>query len=56
MVFNKAKTFLQGKCTTAFNACVVLDEIGLAEDSPQMPLKVLHEKLEQPDVGFIGLR
>ncbi|XP_036418083.1 E3 ubiquitin-protein ligase rnf213-alpha-like [Colossoma macropomum] len=45
---------------------VVLDEIGLAEDSPKMPLKTLHPLLEcgciddeEPEefkkVGFIGL-
>lgn len=45
---------------------VVLDEIGLAEDSPQMPLKTLHPLLEdgcidndKPDphmkVGFVGI-
>lgn len=45
---------------------VVLDEVGLAEDSPQMPLKTLHPLLEdgcidsdKPDphmkVGFVGI-
>ena len=29
-----------------FTAVCVLDEIGLAEDSPSMPLKVLHPLLE----------
>ena len=54
---------------TKFVSVVVLDEIGLAEDSPLMPLKTLHPLLEdgtatteesetmsdQRRVGFIGL-
>ena len=46
-------------------ACVVLDEVGLAEDSSNLPLKVLHSLLEDsatseftqrgPNVAFIGL-
>ena len=44
-------------------ACVVLDEVGLAEDSPNLPLKILHSLLEDgmdsegqgPGVAFIGL-
>ena len=53
-----------------FASVVVLDEIGLAEDSPKMPLKTLHPLLEDDDqkdefviqsgksftrVAFIGL-
>ena len=34
---------------------VCLDEIGQAEDSPTMPLKVLHAPLEARTVAFIGL-
>jgi hypothetical protein len=34
---------------------VFLDEVGLAEDSPAMPLKVLHSLLEKPEVAFVGL-
>jgi hypothetical protein len=39
------------------NVQVVFDEIGLAELSPDNPLKVLHPLLEQKDrlIGFIGL-
>jgi hypothetical protein len=39
---------------------VVLDEIGLAEDSKKMPLKALHSLLENSgssdntQIGFIG--
>ena len=45
-------------------ACVVLDEVGLAEDSPSLPLKILHPLLEdginetngqRPNIAFIGL-
>ena len=51
-----------------FVAVVVLDEVGLAEDSPKMPLKVLHPLLESGTtketntadnvagkVGFVGI-
>ena len=34
-----------------FTAVVVLDEVGLAEDSPKMPLKALHPLLEDGCVG-----
>ncbi|XP_077976279.1 E3 ubiquitin-protein ligase rnf213-alpha-like isoform X2 [Styela clava] len=53
----------------SYTAVVVLDEIGLAEDSPNMPLKVLHPLLEcgstannslteydiTKKVGFVGI-
>ena len=35
---------------------VVLDEVGLAEDSPKMPLKALHPLLEDGTDGFEDLR
>ena len=35
-----------------FVSVVVLDEVGLAEDSPKMPLKVLHPLLEGSSVSF----
>jgi len=38
-----------------FAAVAVLDEIGLAEDSQQMPLKVLHHLLELLTVSFVGI-
>ena len=34
---------------------VFLDEVGLAEESPALPLKVLHKLLEKPQVAFVGL-
>ena len=51
---------------TSFVSCVVLDEVGLAEDSPRLPLKALHPLLddgtaEDEDderssrVAFVGL-
>ncbi|VDI07412.1 Hypothetical predicted protein [Mytilus galloprovincialis] len=56
----------QEKNLEGFVSVVVLDEIGLAEDSPRMPLKTLHPLLEdgccddeEPEphkkVGFIGI-
>lgn len=29
--------------------------MGLAEQSPHLPLKVLHAELEHPDVAFVGI-
>nr|XP_039261340.1 E3 ubiquitin-protein ligase rnf213-alpha-like isoform X1 [Styela clava] len=57
------------KDLNSYSAVVVLDEIGLAEDSPNMPLKVLHPLLEcgstesgtiadtkpTDKVGFVGI-
>ncbi|XP_022797655.1 E3 ubiquitin-protein ligase rnf213-alpha-like isoform X3 [Stylophora pistillata] len=60
----------EGNTSDTFASVVVLDEVGLAEDSPQMPLKTLHPLLEDDDqsdafviqtgknfarVAFIGL-
>lgn len=42
-VFDVAKQFQEKKDTVSV---VVLDEVGLAEDSPSLPLKVLHPLLE----------
>ena len=36
---------------TQFVACVVLDEVGLAEDSPRLPLKALHPLLDDGTAG-----
>ena len=38
--FRQAGQFQKGKDLTKFVSVVVLDEVGLAEDSPRMPLKV----------------
>ena len=50
-VFNNASKF-QGKQDIASSvAVVVLDEVGLAEDSPNLPLKALHPLLEDGTEG-----
>ncbi|XP_047442557.1 E3 ubiquitin-protein ligase rnf213-alpha isoform X2 [Mugil cephalus] len=63
--FRQCARFQESKNLDEYISVVVLDEIGLAEDSPKMPLKVLHPLLEegcvddepQPHkrVGFIGI-
>ncbi|KAL2100664.1 hypothetical protein ACEWY4_002425 [Coilia grayii] len=63
--FKQCARFQEGKNLQEYVSVVVLDEIGLAEDSPKMPLKTLHPLLEegciddQPlphkKVGFIGI-
>uniref|UniRef100_A0A672YT28 RING-type E3 ubiquitin transferase n=1 Tax=Sphaeramia orbicularis TaxID=375764 RepID=A0A672YT28_9TELE len=63
--FKQCGRFQEGKNLKEYISVVVLDEIGLAEDSPKMPLKTLHPLLEegcidddpQPHkkVGFIGI-
>ncbi|XP_069050628.1 E3 ubiquitin-protein ligase rnf213-alpha isoform X2 [Lepisosteus oculatus] len=63
--FKQCARFQEGKNLTEYISVVVLDEIGLAEDSPKMPLKTLHPLLEEgciddeplphKKVGFIGI-
>ncbi|XP_043986389.1 E3 ubiquitin-protein ligase rnf213-alpha-like [Gambusia affinis] len=63
--FKQCARFQESKNLDEYISVVVLDEIGLAEDSPKMPLKTLHPLLEegcvdekpQPHqrVGFIGI-
>nr|XP_055971345.1 E3 ubiquitin-protein ligase RNF213 [Sorex fumeus] len=63
--FRQCARFQQGKDLNRYVAVVVLDEVGLAEDSPTMPLKALHPLLEDgciedapaphKKVGFIGI-
>ena len=63
-LFDKCQT-IQKEVAAHSVACVVLDEVGLAEDSSNLPLKVLHSLLEDsaisefaqrgPNVAFIGL-
>ena len=61
-LFRKCTT-IQAQNDPSCVACVVLDEVGLAEDSPNLPLKILHSLLEDgmdsegqgPGVAFIGL-
>ncbi|XP_064171479.1 E3 ubiquitin-protein ligase rnf213-alpha-like isoform X3 [Anguilla rostrata] len=63
--FKQCARFQEGKNLREYISVVVLDEIGLAEDSPKMPLKTLHPLLEEgciddeplphKKVGFIGI-
>uniref|UniRef100_A0A8C9DCK3 E3 ubiquitin-protein ligase RNF213 n=1 Tax=Panthera leo TaxID=9689 RepID=A0A8C9DCK3_PANLE len=63
--FKQCARFQQGKDLQEYVSVVVLDEVGLAEDSPKMPLKALHPLLEygcieddpapHQKVGFIGI-
>ena len=63
-LFDKCQT-IQKEVAADSVACVVLDEVGLAEDSSNLPLKVLHSLLEDsatsefaqrgPNVAFIGI-
>ena len=50
-VFETAKTFQKKQDTTKYVSVVVLDEVGLAEDSPSLPLKALHPLLEDGTEG-----
>ncbi|XP_069916285.1 E3 ubiquitin-protein ligase RNF213 isoform X2 [Oryctolagus cuniculus] len=63
--FRQCARFQQGKDLQQYVSVVVLDEVGLAEDSPRMPLKALHPLLEDgcidddpaphKKVGFVGI-
>ncbi|XP_061431039.1 E3 ubiquitin-protein ligase rnf213-alpha-like [Lethenteron reissneri] len=63
--FRQCARFQEGKNLEEFVSVVVLDEVGLAEDSPKMPLKALHPLLEDGSVdddptphqkvGFVGI-
>ena len=67
VVFTQCARLQKNQSMNEFVAVVVLDEIGLAEDSPKMPLKVLHPLLENAStntqlevephskVGFVGI-
>ena len=51
-VFHQAKMIQDKKHDKSkFVSVVVLDEVGLAEDSPSLPLKVLHPLLEDGTEG-----
>ena len=50
-VFNTAKRFQKDQDTSNFVSVVVLDEVGLAEDAPNLPLKALHPLLEDGTEG-----
>ena len=44
-------SFQREEGTSKYVAVVVLDEVGLAEDSPNLPLKALHPLLEDGTEG-----
>lgn len=50
-VFNRAMALQRNQNRSNFVAVVVLDEVGLAEDSPYLPLKALHPLLEDGTEG-----
>lgn len=50
-LFNQASSVQDKWDKSKYVAVVVLDEIGLAEDSPNLPLKVLHPLLEDGTEG-----
>ena len=50
-VFTTAKSFQKKQDVTNYVSVVVLDEVGLAEDSPNLPLKALHPLLEDGTEG-----
>ena len=50
-VFRSCRNLQRKTGSNKFVACVVLDEVGLAEDSPLLPLKVLHPLLEDSSFG-----
>ena len=52
-VFKSAKNYqdIARKRTAQYVSVVVLDEVGLAEDSPNLPLKALHPLLEDGTEG-----
>lgn len=51
-VFSNAQKFQdKQKGNASYVSVVVLDEVGLAEDSPNLPLKALHPLLEDGTEG-----
>jgi len=50
-VFSNATMFQNQKKGQNYVSVVVLDEVGLAEDSPSLPLKTLHPLLEDGTTG-----
>ena len=45
-LFDQCQKYQKGRDLSKFTAVVILDEVGLAEDSEKMPLKALHPLLE----------
>ena len=50
-VFDAAKAVQEKRDPNKYVCVVVLDEVGLAEDSPNLPLKALHPLLEDGTEG-----
>ena len=50
-IFNTCRNIQHKTGSDVLTACVVLEEVGLAEDSPLLPLKVLHPLLEDSSYG-----
>ena len=50
-VFNTAKRFQKDQDTSKYVSVIVLDEVELTEDSPNLPLKALHPLLEDGTEG-----
>lgn len=50
-VFVNAMNFQEKRDISSFVSVVVLDEVGLAEASPYLPLKALHPLLEDGTEG-----
>ena len=55
-VFNTAKRFQRNQDTSKYVSVVVLDNVGLAEDSPNLPLKALHPLLEDGTEGADNMK
>lgn len=51
-IFQRGEQIQKTCDPNSFVVCVVLDEVGLAEDSPHMPLKVLHPLLDEGTRGM----
>jgi hypothetical protein len=51
--FESAKAFQEHSSNVL--TVLLLDEVGLAENSPDMPLKVLHYMLVNPPIAIVGL-
>ena len=49
--FNQCQKMQHENDLEKFVSCVVLDEVGLAEDSPRLPLKALHPLLDDGTAG-----
>ena len=49
--FKQCQKYQEKRDLNTFTSVCILDEVGLAEDSPKMPLKALHPLLEDGCVG-----